>query len=183
MLPFTQGLKIKHFPESNILSCDSPPALSGYPFPTVTLPDPKTSRRYLSLQFPTYTNLNRGPGPRSRGGLGHPVASQQRVKGPAAFGMAPTTVRAAVQAGHGLREEPQGSWCREAGQGAARSSRLAGSTPGWKGGPLLAPRGPRRVPRPCCCLGGPAQPPSSILEQPPPTSQPQLHSGARQPPP
>lgn len=74
------------------------------------------------------------------------MTSQQRVKGPAPFGRAPTTVRAAVQAGHGLRDEPQGSWCREAGQGAARSSWLAGSTPGWKGGPVLAPRGPRRCP-------------------------------------
>lgn len=158
-------------PDQAPLSHRNPPRsqdLPGVPLPSVS---------------PTYTNLNRSPGPRSRGGLGHPVPSQQRVKGPAPFGMAPTTVRAAVQAGHGLRDEPQGSWCREAGQGAARSSWLAGSTPGWKGGPLLAPRGPRRVPRPCCCLGGPAQPPSSILEQPPPTSQPQFHSGTRQPPP
>lgn len=74
------------------------------------------------------------------------MTSQQRVKGPAPFGRAPTTVRAAVQAGHGLRDEPRGSRCGEAGQGAARSSWLAGSTPGWKGGPELAPRGLRRCP-------------------------------------
>ena len=182
-MPSTQRLK-KHFPESNILTQDPPPQpYPGIPFPPEPSQIVRPPRCTSPFTLPTYTNLNRSPGPRSRGGLGHPVTSQQRVKGPAPFGMAPTTVRAAVQAGHGLRDEPQGSWCREAGQGAARSSWLAGSTPGWKGGPLLAPRGPRRVPRPCCCLGGPAQPPFSILEQPPPTSQPQFHSGTRQPPP
>lgn len=100
------------------------------------------------------------------------MTSQQRVKGPAPFGRAPTTVRAAVQAGHGLRDEPQGSRCREAGQGAVRSSWLAGSTPGWKGGPVLAPRGLRRCPARTAAWAAQPSPLSPSLNSPLPPHNP-----------